>query len=412
MLSMLNMLRSLLMVAQAGLGLLAGYLGLLTVAALFAPRKTRAASQPPRTRFLILIPAHNEEVLLPGLLASLAQMDYPADLRAVHVVADNCTDGTAEAARQGGAVVHERFDEHSRGKGFALQWLLERLQAARVPYDAAVILDADTTVSANFLQVMDARVQRGERVIQAYYAVRDPGRSWSVGLRYAALAVLHYLRPQGRMTLGGSAGLKGNGMVFVEEVLRGHEWSASLTEDIEFHMALLLAGERVTFAPDAAVWAEMPSSLRGSYTQNVRWERGRLQVARQYVPQLLRRAAATRQLKYLDAAMEHLIPPFSVLAAASMAVLAGSVAADVAVSWAAPRGHGRRAQRALTPAGTLIVLAQFVYLLAGLVLARAPVRVYLSLLGAPVFVAWKVWLYVRVAMGYDDRGWVRTERNQ
>ena len=171
---------------------------------------------------------------------------------------------------------------------------------------------------------MNARLAHGERVIQSYYAVRDPGNSWSVGLRYAALAVLHYLRPQGRMVLGGSAGLKGNGMVFAADLVRNHEWSASLTEDIEFHMGLILAGERVMFSPDAMVEAEMPDTLEDSQTQNVRWERGRMQMTKTYVPQLLKAAGqALRKGKYgrsyllVDAAMEHIIPPFSILAALS-----------------------------------------------------------------------------------------------
>ena len=158
------------------------------------------------------------------------------------------------------------------------------------PHDAILIMDADSSISPNFLRVMDARLARGERVIQSYYAVRDPEQSWSVSLRYVALAALHYLRPLGRMVLGGSMGLKGNGMVFAADILKKHEWSASITEDIEFHMALVLDGERVMFAPDAVVEAEMPQDLAGSQTQNTRWEQGRLEMARTYVPKLLRQA--------------------------------------------------------------------------------------------------------------------------
>ena len=139
------------------------------------PRAITALS-PPRTRFLVLIPAHNEEALLPATLDSLALLDYPRELYAVHVVADNCDDRTAEIARLKGAgatriEVHERHDPQLRGKGHALRWLLERLWAAGEPHDAVVILDADSVVTPNFLRAMAARLERGERVIQAYYAV-------------------------------------------------------------------------------------------------------------------------------------------------------------------------------------------------------------------------------------------------
>src|SRR5215213_8154397 len=126
-------------------------------------------------------------------------------------------------------------------------------------------------------------------------------------------------------TYGGSGGLKGNGMVFAAEILREYQWTASLTEDIEYHMALILGGHRVTFAPDAIVWAEMPSSLKAARTQNVRWERGRQEMLRQYVPRLLRAALVQRSFLLLDAAIEQIIPPFSLVAAASLLLLIGAL---------------------------------------------------------------------------------------
>lgn len=223
---MLAVITIALLVAEAALALIVGYLLFLTCAALLAPRRTPARGQAPTHRFAVLIPAHNEERLLPSLLENLGQLEYPAELRQVHVVADNCTDRTAELARQGGATVHERFDAELRGKGYALEWLLARLQPQSNDYDAIVILDSDSIVSANFLAVMDARLARGEQAVQAYYAVRDPAGSWSASLRSVALAALHFLRPLARSVVGGSTGLKGNGMVFNTEIIKQYRWSA------------------------------------------------------------------------------------------------------------------------------------------------------------------------------------------
>jgi len=386
----------LLLGVEAVLALMIAYLLLLTGAALFAQRHTKLRQDVPSHRFLILVPAHNEERLLPSLLANLHQLDYPTTLYAVHVVADNCTDRTIELAHAGGAFAHERVDDERRGKGYALQWLMQQLWAGAEPHDAVVILDADSLISPNFLTVMDARLARGERAIQAYYAVRDPQSSWSASLRSVALAALHYLRPLGRMPLGGSAGLKGNGMVFSAEIVREYLWSASLTEDIEYHMALILGAQRVTFAPDAIVWAEMPSSLKAARTQNVRWERGRQEMVRQYVPRLLRAALARRKFLLFDAAVEQIIPPFSLVAAASLLSLVGALALQS------------------IPAvllGVFLLVGQAVYILAGLWLSGAPKKVYQALLYVPVFIVWKVWLYLRVLIGLDRKGWTRTVRN-
>ncbi len=402
---MQTLIRAFLFSVESVWAILTGYLVWLTGNALRAPRVTPLKHAEPRFRFVILVPAHDEEKLIPGLLANLAQLDYPKPLYAVHVIADNCTDRTAELARRADAIVHERVHAELRGKGYALQWALQKIWTENVPHDAVLILDADSIISANFLRVMDARLTRGERVIQAYYAVRDPERTWSVSLRYVALAVLHYLRPLGRTLFGGSAGLKGNGMVFAADILRRHPWSASVTEDIAYHMALISAGERVTFAPDAVVWAEMPGTLAGAQTQNVRWESGRIEMARQYVPPLLQTAAREKSIAHLDAAMEHLIPPFSILAGVSAACLLAETALWVFTP---------RAKRRVTPGLALAVANvahQVIYLCAGLWLVRAPRKIYTALLYAPAFVVWKMWLYVRVALGLDKQGWVRTARD-
>lgn len=391
------LLRACVLSAEAVLAALVAYLLGLSAAAWRAPKRTPARSSAPSTRFLVLIPAHNEELLLPDTLSSLQQLAYPFDLFEVHVVADNCSDTSAKVARAYGAIVYERFDQQRRGKGQALNWALERIQQQRVEYDALLILDADTQVSADFLNVMDARIARGERAIQGYYAVLLNNESWSIGLRSAAFSVVHYLRPQARMLLGGSAGLKGNGMVFCREIAERYCWSNSLTEDIEFHIQLLLDGERVTFAPDALLWAEMPDQLASAQSQNERWERGRMEMIKQYLPRLLSTAIKRRDLRLADAAIEQLIPPFSILAglSAACAGLAFALRSRLGIVLAC-----------------FNLIGQCLYSLSGLLLVKAPASVYRSLLFAPFFVLWKLWIYLRLLFGIQPRDWIRTARNQ
>ena len=378
------------------------YLLLLTVAAIVAPQNGPQENRHPVHRFVLLVPAHNEERLLPQLLANLRQLDYPKHLYSVHVVADNCTDETVVQAHRAAVTVHERTDTAHQGKGYALQWLIDRLLAGKVAFDAAVILDADSIVSQNFLRVMDVKLSADTGAIQAHYAVHNPEGSWLMSLRALALAAVHYLRPRGRMVLGGSVGLKGNGMVFSRTLLEQHRWSASVTEDIEFHMSLVLAGERVVFAADAIVWAEMPADLRSARSQNVRWEQGRLDMVRRYVPILLReswkgffRQGANSPFLLLDAAVEHIIPPFSILTSMSLLLLVSAWALNL--------------QSGIAQA-LLLLGGQLVYLITGSIMAGLPSKTYIALLCAPLFLIWKVWLYVRVLLRPDRQGWVRTAR--
>lgn len=392
----IDWLRAGLLLSELGLALLVGYLLLLTAAALVAPRRTPLRAVP-TTRFAFLIPAHNEERLLPEVLANLQQIEYPPELYTLFVVADNCSDATAQVARAAGAVVYERTNSAELGKGYALNWLIAHVAERPERYDAMIVLDADTVVSANFLHVMDARIARGERVIQAYYAVRDPDTAWSTALRSVALTVLHYVRPQGRMVIGGTTGLKGNGMVFASDIVQQRPFSGGLTEDIEYHMELVLDGERAMFAPDAVVWAEMPDTLKAADSQNARWERGRIEMMQRYVPRLLREAARQRNFVLFDAAMEHLIPPFSVLIGASVAALGAGVVL--------------RSKPAII-AGAGLIGGQAVYVVTGLILTGAPPKTYQALLYAPILVIWKILLYLRVLFGAGPSGWVRTARNR
>ena len=406
---------------QGGFSLLVGYLLLLTIASFRAERSTEIQSTIPSLRFALLVPAYNEERLLPGLLNSLRRLDYPDDLYEIHVVADNCTDQTALMAERHGGCAHVREDISNRGKGPALQWLFERVQSTGKPFDAVVILDADSVVNPEFLKVMATHLQRGERVIQAYYAVRNSVGSWSSSLRSAAFAVLHYLRPLGRMALGGSVGLKGNGMVFASEVFNRYRWSASITEDIELHMRLILDGERVTFAPDAVVLGEMPDSLADSESQHDRWERGRIQMLRRYVPELAQKSCAeltTGKLKraylFFDALMEHLIPPFALLFGLNVGFLMLNLVVFL-IGWQSGAVPAASTTAWLVSLNLLLsvflLLGQTFYVITGLKLTHASREIYMGLLYSPAYMAWKFVQYGRILLKRDQLEWVRTRRN-
>lgn len=371
------------------------YCLLLTGAAPFGLRRRPPAACRLR-RFAVLVPAHDEEPVLARLLDSLAAQDYPSELMRVCVVADNCTDGTAALARARGALVYERRDPVHIGKGYALAWLLAELEREGQRFDAYVIVDADSVLSANFLHAVNRRLEAGARAVQAYYTVLPVRGTAAERLREAALALVHYLRPAGKAALGLSCGLKGNGMCFDRAVIERFGWPvAGLAEDVEMHLLLVAAGVRVQFAPEAVVRAEMPPTLGGARGQNLRWEAGRVAALRRQALPLLRRALVRRDLVALDAALEQLVPPLSVPVLLAGLGLAGGVLLRAPVV-------------AGTAAALLALLA--LHVLAGLLLARVSGQVYRALAMAPLYVAWKATLYGRALVGRVERRWVRTAR--
>jgi len=373
-----------------------GYLTFLTVVAA-ATRVHGPPDGPGRRRFGILVPAHDEELSIGRLLASVGSLTYPRDQFDLYVVADNCTDNTATIARAAGARVLERSDRTLTGKGFALRDLLTWIERTQTrAYDAFVVADADTVMSANFLRRMDGYLEAGHLVVQGYYTVLNPGTSAVAGLRSAALSSLHYVRPKARAALGWSCGLKGNGMCFEASTLQRFGWSwFTLAEDVEFHLALVRAGIAVAFAQDAIVEAEMPSTFAQASSQNARWESGRLALLRTAVGQVLLEGIRSRRPMLIDAALEQLIPPLSVpFGAASLLLMTALVLNVPAAGWLA----------------SLSLVGMVAHILFGLRVTHASPRIYLSLVLTPAYVIWKIWLYARIVAGRRPKGWVRTGR--
>ena len=402
---------ALLIGVEAVLALPLLYLLVLSVAALAGSRRMPAAQvihapdQEPDTshhrlaRFALLIPAHDEEVVIGDLLASITALDYPAACRDAYVIADNCSDATADVAREAGAPgveVWERHNTQQQGKGHALRWMLEGLEHAGRRYDAYVIVDADSRLSPNFLRAMAHGLAQGAVALQGQYRVQNEVGAWTASLRAVAFALFNHLRPLGRAALGWSAGLKGNGMCFDRSLIQRFGWdSYTLAEDAEYHLALVCEGIRVTYVPEAVVTSAMPTTLRQAKSQQQRWERGRLVLAKMYAVSLARNALRHRDLASLDAVFEVCLPPISLLVGG----LALAVAGAVTLRW----------EPGLIAAG-MLVAAFMLHGFAGMRLARLSPRAYLALLYVPWYVLWKIGIYARAAVSRGTGPWVRTSR--
>jgi 1,2-diacylglycerol 3-beta-glucosyltransferase len=385
---------SLLVVASIPVCVACGYLTVLTV---FSRRAAPPQGSAPRLRFDVIVPAHDEEGGIAGTVRSLLSLDYPRELFRVLVVADNCGDRTAARAAEAGAEVLVRQDQERRGKGYALAYAFERsLQGTA---DAVVVIDADTVVSANLLSAFAARIGSGARAVQADYGVRNPQASWRTRLMTLALAMFHILRSLGRERLRLSCGLRGNGMCFTRAVLQAVPHQAySIVEDLEYGIRLGEAGYRVHYAEEAHVYGEMVSAERASRSQRRRWEGGRLRIARKHGPGLLARALGRRDRILLDLAFDVLVPPLSLIAAATVAGLCASAVL-------AARGGGTAP---LWPWGAC-TLALAAYVLRGWRLSGTGGRGLLDLLRVPGYLLWKLTLLFRRDPARNEE-WIRTQR--
>ena len=267
----------------------------------FVKIKEKPLKEDKQHRFMTIIPAHNEEKVVVNLIESLKKLDYPKDLYDIYVIADNCTDKTAEVAKKAGAIVYERFDEAHKTKGHALQWFLAQKIEEDAPYDAFCIFDADNIVDENFLKVMNKKLCQGEEVVQGYKDIKNPSDSW-VSAGYAIFYwTMHRFYHLARYNIGLSPLMNGTGFMVKFDVIKPQGWNTkTLTEDIEFSLKRIIEGKKLGWARDAIVYDEQPVGFKQSWTQRSRWTVVHMQCLKEYTKPLAEAVVKNKTVMNFD----------------------------------------------------------------------------------------------------------------
>lgn len=279
-------------------------------------RRKRAKAAASIRRYAVLISARNEEAVIGHLLDSIRRQDYPADSLVAFVVADNCTDGTARAAREAGAVVYERTDRVHVGKGYALNYLLTQIRDAWGDdyFDGYFVFDADNLLAPDYVSRMNETFSPDCQIVTSYRNSKNFGDNWiSAGYGLWFLRDAAFLNAP-RTQLGLSAVVSGTGYLFSREVmLQGNGWPFhSLSEDTEFTVSSILQGHRIGYCGEAELFDEQPTSLVQSCRQRMRWVRGNLMVFLKEGGRLTAGLLGKNALSCMDLLLS--IPPAIVLA--------------------------------------------------------------------------------------------------
>ncbi len=266
----------------------------------------------PKNKFALIIPAHNEEQVIGALIENLYMLNYPRHLYDVYVIADNCTDNTAQIAENYGAIVFKRFNKELVGKGYAMDWMFQRMLELDIDYDAFCMFDADNLVHLDFLTEMNSRLLKGEVVIQGYLSAKNPTDTWVSATFGMMFWIVNHLWHLAKYNLGLSTALGGTGMCIASKVIRQYGWGCNcLTEDMEFSMKVLYEGNiRTTWAHDAIVYDEKPLTFMQSWRQRKRWAQGHFDCAGRYIFPLLKRGLKTANIRMLDGIVQVSQPYF------------------------------------------------------------------------------------------------------
>lgn len=391
------LLVSAILTAFAALFLLPTLSDLVSLGAVLVRRRdgpAAPAATPPR--FLMLVPAHNEELLIAETVRSLLRLRWPAQQVAILVIADNCTDHTAEVARAEGVTVLERTDPVLGGKPRAIAWALKGVRLA--DYDAVVVLDADSTIDPGYCEAISAPGPVRDRAFQGWNDVSNRGEN-ALTRMGAVFSAARCLFMNALKTRAGLTVPFGNGLCLGTGVLERHGWTAfSICEDWELYAILTGQGVPVLGVPAAHTYSQEARSLAQGSSQRSRWAAGKLTVLFRYARGLLVSPLIGWRQK-LDA--------FAELTAFGPVVHTGLAVALAAAAWLlAPPGAPWLVALLL---GSLVRAA----LLTLLALRHDPEpgRALRAFLYLPLYAIWRLGVQVKSFAMVGDKPWVRTARH-
>ncbi len=256
-------------------------------------KETGKKEEGPYHRYAAIISARNEENVISQLIASLKRQNYPGELLDIYVIADNCTDCTAQVARDAGAIVLERYSD-LKGKGYALDYFFKQLalNGKREEYTGYFVFDADNIVDQNFVRAMNATYnEKGYDAMTSYRNSKNFGENWiSAGYSTWFMREAQFLNYP-RSVLNTTCAISGTGFFVSEKLVKKNGgWPYHLlTEDIEFSVNCAINGDQIGYCKDAMVYDEQPTTFKQSFTQRLRWSKGFYQINLRYTIRLIKK---------------------------------------------------------------------------------------------------------------------------
>lgn len=366
------------------------------------PYKARPSKDAASASVVILIPAHNESTsLIPTLDSILGQVGNKpiASNIKVLVVADNCTDDTADIARSHGVGVIERFNDTMRGKGFALDFGLQHL--SNDPPEVVLILDADCLLGPLALQTLVSDALRYQRPIQGLYLMHSsPKAPLKTRIAEFAWSVKNWARPLGLHRLGLPCQLMGSGMAFPWAVIsQVNLASGHIVEDMKLGVDLAKLKLAPRFCPEALITSQFPTSEEGIKTQRTRWEHGHIGMILKEGPLLILQGIKHANINMLALALDMCVPPLALLVLMILLLSAVSVVLCLLTSQLLPWGF----------AIMDLLLIALAVVLAWAKFGRS-ILAFSVLLMAPVYVLVKIPLYIKFIFKRQAE-WVRSKRD-
>lgn len=371
------------------------YLYLLGLNGIRVFRKKETSLSGEKKRFLVLIPAHNEQMVIKRVIDSIRDTDYDQDLVKIVIIADNCSDSTVQIVKDCQADVLERIDQEKIGKGYAIEWALNRLDYAS--FDAVTVIDADNCIEKNYFKVKAGFLDSGLEIIQAYYGYYNPSKTPYAYILYLANLIENELLYHSRSNLKLHTFLRGSGMTFKSSVLQEVPWhSDSVTEDVNYSIELILNDKKVHFTTQTKVCEEALSYIDQSFNQRLRYNTGIISLFKNSFLKLFSAGLSKGDLSIVESAMSFFLLSKPLLLSASMfLLLINYLVTESLLIYSVTVAN--------------IALISFYFML-GLFLNPKEGPIIRTCLASPFYGFWLIAVYVLSSFGYKKGVWSRTPR--
>lgn len=395
MVTSMTLLAILVAIAAAILSIAALIFFVECIASLFLPGG-KPVARPEGVSTVVMIPAHDEKEgvgpTVAGVRSQLAEGDR------VLVIADNCTDETADRARAAGAEVIERSDANHRGKGYALAFGIDHLDSD--PPDVVIVVDADCRLTPGSVDALLERATRTRRPVQADYVFQPSEPSSLSMISTLATVVRNRVRPRGLRRLGQPCHLTGTGMAFPWEVMRAApELGDNIVEDLAMGIELAILGHEPLLCIEAGTRSELPAGREAAIQQRRRWEHGHIATLLEHGPRLVREGIVRRKPGLIAMGADIIVPPLALLVSLLVLMLG---LAGLLLLFGGPAYPAWIAGVALALVGLGVAFGWVRY-------GRKAVP-FRYLLLTPFYVLWKIPLYASFLFGRREQQWHRTER--
>ena len=268
-------------------------------------------------KYAVVICAHNEDKVIGNLLDSLNKQDYPRELFDIFVVCHNCTDNTQAIALKHNAKVLVCNDDNPKHKkkGYALKFAFDELLKDKYDHEGYVLFDADNLVEKSYLTKMNDAFDEGNMVLQGF----RNSKNLEDNCVSEANGIFHLrdssFNNKARTLLHSSVLVNGTGFMFRREVIeKNGGWTAlTLAEDAEFSIQFILNGYSCKLVSEAEFYDEQPTKFFVSLDRQARIGRGAFICFFKYGHKLFWNFLKTFKFKYLDAFLNFMYAPISVL---------------------------------------------------------------------------------------------------